>query len=399
MFNFDFTYDAINLILFVAMIWVGKIVSKRKNYWGPCFIIIVMFTLIEGARYGRGVDYLHYLDVFNYNLEDNQVLFTSINNFLKLLGVTAEGAFFFYAFPFIWGGLTLMKPTRKYAMYMFPLFLMSTIVIHESFPRQAFSLSFVFFYLAKLNNILENFPHKKIMIKQWAELFILALVAYSIHSIAIVGIFVSTLALIFLKRPFPWIFSVPILLLGKFVISKSFDFSYLNGLLQFLGSSNEKFSGYVDNADMWFSADAMNDAYNRNIIIELLETFGCCSLAYLGYKLLHKAKDTQNNINEQVKSGAILLGNHYNLYVSLFNISIIGLVILETFYDLEIVRRVAYCWSIFWFVPVSLILYYRKSKIFSNFDRLLMFGFFFWVWEYIRFLFVWQDVPMFIWDK
>ena len=143
----------------------------------------------------------------------------------------------------------------------------------------------------------------------------------------------------------------------------------------------------------------MNDAYNRNIIIELLETFGCCSLAYLGYKLLHKAKDTQNNINEQVKSGAILLGNHYNLYVSLFNISIIGLVILETFYDLEIVRRVAYCWTIFWFVPVSLILYYRKSKIFSNFDRLLMFGFFFWVWEYIRFLFVWQDVPMFIWDK
>lgn len=399
MFNFDFTYDAINLILFVAMIWVGKIVSKRKNYWGPCFIIIVMFTLIEGARYGRGVDYLHYLDVFNYNLEDNQVLFTSINNFLKILGVTAEGAFFFYAFPFIWGGLTLMKPMRKYAMYMFPLFLMSTIAIHESFPRQAFSLSFVFFYLAKLNNILENSSHKKIIIKQWAELFILALVAYSIHSIAIVGIFVSTLAMIFLKRPFPWIFSVPILLLGKFVISKSFDFSYLNGLLQFLGSSNEKFSGYVDNADMWFSADAMNDAYNRNIIIELLEAFGCCSLAYLGNKLLLKAKENKNNINEQVKMGAILLGNHYNLYVSLFNISIIGLVILETFYDLEIVRRVAYCWSIFWFVPVSLILYYRKSKIFSNFDRLLMFGFFFWVWEYIRFLFVWQDVPMFIWDK
>ena len=85
--------------------------------------------------------------------------------------------------------------------------------------------------------------------------------------------------------------------------------------------------------------------------------------------------------------------------ITLFNACIIGFLILETFYNLEIVRRVAYCWNIFWFIPISLILYYRKSKIFNTFDKLLMLGFTYWLWEYIRFLFVWADTPMFIWDK
>lgn len=401
MFNFDFTYDFIYLFLFGLMMIVGNNVSKGKNYWPSCFWIILFFTLIEGVRYSRGVDYLHYIDVYNYDLESKEVLFTTINRGLKSLGVTAEYAFMFYAFPFIWGAMTLMKPMKKYAKYMFPIFLMSIIFIHESFPRQAFSLSFVFFYMAKLNDIIETFPHRKIQIIQWAELATYALVAYSIHSVAIIGIFVTTLVMLFLKRPFPWVFTVPIILIGKFVIAKSFDFSYINGLLQFLGSTNEKFGGYVDNANRWFSEEAINSLYDRNILVEILESFGCCSFAYLGCKFFNRFCEYKDKIKENIHKNRVLmsLGTHYNLYVSLFNISIIGYIVFETFYNLEIVRRVAYSWTIFWFVPISLILYYRNCRIFNKFDRLLMLGFFFWAWEFIRFLFVWENVRMFIWDR
>lgn len=397
MLNFDFTYDVINLLLLGMMIYVGKLVSKGKSYWKPCAWIIIMFTFVEGARYGRGVDYLHYIDVYNYDLEKEQVLFTFINRVLKSLGISAEQAFFFYAFPFVLGAMYFMKPMRKYATYLFPLFLISFIGFHEIFIRQALSFSFIFIYMGKLNNIIESFPHKKIKVVQWAELFLLAVIAYSIHSIAIVGIFVSTLAMIFLWKPFPWIITVPILLIGKFYVSQHFDFSYLNSLLQFLGSTNEKFSDYTENADKWFSQDAINEAYTRNVVIQFLEAFACCSLAYLGNKLLLRSSESHTDSPRQQVS--ISLGGHYKLYVALFNISIIGLVILETFYNLEIVRRVSYCWELFWFVPVAIILYYRKSKIFNTLDRFLMLGFLYWAWQYIRFLFVWQDVPMFVWDK
>lgn len=379
------------------MYWVGSQVSKRKHYWRYCLLIILFFTLIEGVRYGRGVDYMHYVDVYKYDLEDNQILFTSLNRFLRSLGVSADYAFMVYAFPFIIGSLVMLKPLKKYACYMFPLFLMSIISIHEAFIRQVLALSFCFMYIRLLNEEINAIINRKISINKIICLISLVLVAYSIHSVTILAIFVVTVLMVFIKKPLPWIYTVPLLLLGKFVISKSFDFSYLNDLLSFLGSSSDKFAGYTEDADRWFSAEGMNDAYTRNGAIEFLETFGCCALLYLGRKVLIKLYD----ISSVTKTNASIVVSNRNLclMITLFNASVIGFLILETFYNLEIVRRVAYCWNIFWFVPISLILYYRKSKIFNTFDRLLMLGFTYWLWEFIRFLFVWADTPMFIWDK
>lgn len=397
MFNFDFVYDFLNLFLFWIMIYEGKMVSKGKFYWKYCLWAIFFFTLIEGVRYGRGIDYMHYIEVYKYDMEKDQVLFTSINDVLKSIGVSPELSFMFYAFPFICGAMAMMKPMRKYAMYMFPLFLMSIISMHEAFVRQMLAMSFVFMYIVELNNIIDELLSKKIKIKRLLPLVFLAVIAYSIHSIAIVGIFVITIAMIFLRKPLPWIYMVPLLLIGKFYISKNFDFSYLNSILTFLGSSSDKFSGYTENADRWFSSDAMEDAYSRNISIEFLETFGCCALIYLGNKLFH---NTSLYIDKQKNKNAIIpLGDNIELYVSLYNVFIIGTLILETFYNLEIVRRVAHCWDIYWFVPMALVLYFRRSRIFNVFDKILMLGFFYWVWEYIRFLFVWKDTPLFIWDK
>ena len=141
----------------------------------------------------------------------------------------------------------------------------------------------------------------------------------------------------------------------------------------------------------------MQDAYSRNVLIEFLEAFGCCALIYLGNKLLCHVKQGVERFSRQVAS--LSLEGNVGLYVSLYNVFVIGYIILETFYNLEIVRRVAHCWDIYWFVPMALVLYYRKNKIFNGFDKLLMLGFFFWFWEYIRFLFVWSETPMYIWDK
>lgn len=398
MFNFDIVYDFINLFLFLIMFYEGNLISKGKNYYQCCMWIVLFFTLIEGVRYGRGVDYLHYIDVYNYDLENKQVLFTSLNQFLKSLGVSAEYAFMVYACPFITGAVIMLKPLKKYATYLFPLFLMSIISMHEAFIRQFLAMSFVFMYISLLNSEIDAILNKKIKFSKVLCLLALVFVAYSIHSISIIAILVVTILMVFVKKPFSWIYTVPLLVLGKFVISKSFDFSYLNSLISFLGSSSDKFAGYTENADMWFSADGMNDAYTRNVTIEFLETFGCCALLYLGSKILNYLYETSSSVTKTNVSIAVS-NSSLCLMITLFNACIFGYLILETFYNLEIVRRVAFNWTIFWFVPMSLILYYRKSKIFNTFDRLLMLGFIYWLWEYIRFLFVWSDTPMFIWDK
>lgn len=380
------------------MYLVGRQVSKRRHYWRYCLLIILFFTLIEGVRYGRGVDYMHYVDVYKYDLEDNQILFTLLNRFLRSLGVSADYAFMAYAFPFIIGSLVILKPLKKYACYMFPLFLMSIISIHEAFIRQVLAMSFFFMYIRLLNEEIDAIINRKISFNKIICLIALVFVAYSIHSVTIIAIFVVTVLMVFIKKPLPWIYTVPLLLLGKFVIAKTFDFSYLNNLLSFLGSSSDKFAGYTEDADRWFSAEGMNDAYTRNGAIEFLETFGCCALFYLGSKILKYLFDT-SSVTKTNTSIAAVSNSGLCLMITLFNACIIGFLILETFYNLEIVRRVAYCWNIFWFIPISLILYYRKSKIFNTFDKLLMLGFTYWLWEYIRFLFVWADTPLFIWDK
>ena len=394
MFSFDFVYDFINLFLIWIMYHEGQLISKGRNYWQCCWWLILCFTLIEGVRYGRGVDYLHYLDVYNYDLEDAQVVFTSLNLFLKFLGIPAEYAFMVYAFPFIVGAVIMLKPLKKYAAYLFPLFLISIISIHESFIRQALAMSFYFKYINLLADEIDDISRKKIRFDKILCLLALAFVAYSIHSVTIIAIFVVTMLMVFIKKPLPWIYTVPLLILGKFVIAKSFDSSYLDSFLTFLGSSNEKFARYTENADRWFSIEGMNDVYTRNIAIQFLETFSCCALFYLGCKILNYLT------SENRTSATAAVGNaNLRLLVTFYNVSIIGFFILETFYNLEIVRRIAYSWTIFWFVSVSLILYYRKTKIFNTFDKFLMLGFTYWLWEYIRFLFVWTNTPMFIWDK
>lgn len=396
MFNFDFAYDLINILLVVVMCSVGHYVANNKKYWKYSIWAVASFTLVEGIRYGRGVDYMHYIDVYKYDLEEEQFLFTSLNKFLKSLGVSAEMAFLFYAFPFILGAMQMLKPMRKYAAFMFPLFLISIISNHEAFIRQMLAMSFVFMYTERLYTLISKSGIKKLNIKDITLLSCLAFIAYSIHSIAIVGIFVITLVILCIRAPFSWYYTIPLLIIGKFFISNSFDWSSLESFLSFLGSTNDKFSSYTENADRWFSDDAMEAGFTRNVTIQFLETFGCCAILYLSDKMFKTMKTEIEGNNRIKKFETVSFDLAY--YISLFNIFVIGMLVFETFSALEIVRRVAFCWNFFWFAPMALILYYRKSKIFNRFDRFLMLGFSFWLWEYIRFLFVWSNTPLFIWD-
>lgn len=396
MFNFKFDYDCINLFLLWVMYYAGRNISRARSYWKYASLCAIVFIIVEGVRYARGVDYMHYVDIYNYDLEENQRLFTWINQRLKDIGIEAVNSFMFYAVPFILCGLRLMKEMKRYAFYMFPIFLICFISFHEAFIRQALATSFVFLYIVVLNRIQTNVSCHKFKWMDFTYLLICIIVAYSIHSVTIIGLFVITIIFVFVRNPFPWSITIPLLLIGKLYMANHFDWSILNSLLNFMASQDEKLAGYAGNTDRWFSDEAMNDAYTRNISIQILETIADAVLLYLGAKVCKYV--SREGVMIQSKSNDYSPSKSH-LYISLYNVCVIGVFVFQTFYNLEIVRRVSYSWYLFWFVPLAMILYYRKDKeIFNKKDQYMMYAFVFWIWDYIRFLFVFKNEPLFIWD-
>ncbi len=389
MLHIDFPYIFVNIFLLLTMWYAGYKISRGHGYWFYAIVVIIAFTIVEGIRYGRGVDYMHYLQVIKYNLEETQVIFSFFNQMLKRIGIPTEYFFMFYAFFFITGAMIFLKPMKKYAMYIFPFFLISIISLHEAFIRQFLAMSFIFVYVFVLNRILtRNISKKNIFL-----LIFLFVIAESIHSISGVTLFAITLIFIFFKKPFPWQLTIPTLLIGKFCLGTFFDWNYLNSFLGFLSTTDEKFAMYVENSDRWFSSAAINVKYTRNIIIQFLEIFACSSVFYLGNKVCKLLNGMQLSSTKRYLSATL---NH--IYTVFFNIFVLGYLVLESFYNFEIVRRVAYGWSIYWFIPVSLLLYYKNNHIFTKKDRFLMLSILFWGWEYYRFLFIWSQRPLFLWD-
>lgn len=390
MFNFDFAYDSINILLLIIMWYAGYNITYGRSYWGYASLAIISFSVVEGVRYGRGIDYMHYIDVYKYNLEENQVVFTIFNKFLKSLGVLPEYAFFFYALFFILGAMLLLKSMRMYSMYVFPCFLISVISYHEAFVRQFFAISFVLVYIYVINFARNNYNR---MIA-FVILVLAFIIAYSIHSVSAVTILGITVIFFGVKKAFPWQLTIPALIIGKFFLASFFDWNALTPFFNIIASSSDtKFSWYAENSFAIFSDEAADSLYTRNFIIQILETFGCMSVFYLGNKICNMINNTsfayfsQNNADE-----------YGHLYTTLFNTFVLGTLVLESFYNLEIARRIAYGWSIFCFVPISLILFYRKYVFLEKIDKYLMLGISYWLWEYIRFLFVFEKKPLFLWD-
>ena len=206
---------------------------------------------------------------------------------------------------------------------------------------------------------------------------------YILPSILLVLNILAIIFHFFIKIPFPPKLTIPMYLLASYYLQNHFDFSYLDGILSFLGEHNDKFSTYTDNADVWFDNDAKNAIYDRNSVVKIIQTLGECSLIYLGYRILQVRKNKQ-----------ILF--FYNLFV-------IGAIFSQCFYSLEILRRMGDVMYWYWAFPLAYVLYYKKEvftlfkyKVVANllFLTLLFFGY-----DYLKYLFM-RPLGMykFIWD-
>ena len=145
MFNIDFVYILINILLLLIFYYTGKEIAKGKSYWDNAILCIIAFTLALGLRYGRGDDYFHYQDFYVYGYDEGQqIVFTWINTISKWMGVGSYYCFLVYSFIEIVCAMIFLKRYRKFAQFLFPMFLIAVIHFNEYQIRQALGFSFVF---------------------------------------------------------------------------------------------------------------------------------------------------------------------------------------------------------------------------------------------------------------
>lgn len=156
-------YIFINLLLLSTFVIGGYNVKKGGSYWKNALSCSLVFVMVMGSRYGRGHDYLHYVDVYINGDLSNQYLFLLFNEGIKsILGIGKYFIFYVYAIPFILCGFKFLKNFQNVANLAFPLFLMSMTYFEEYEIRQALSFSFVFLFLDAFLNI-RRFSKKNIL--------------------------------------------------------------------------------------------------------------------------------------------------------------------------------------------------------------------------------------------
>lgn len=376
MITTDFTYIFLNLFMLMIFTFMGYCIQhdSQKRYWTFAMWCVFTFTLVLGLRYGRGNDYMHYIDVYKYDLESNEFLFTSINHLLKSLGVGEHYFFMYYNFLFIVGGLSLLKLFRNIAHVLFPLFVIAFTFFSEFIIRQALGFSFVFLFLRILLKDTKG-------MYDYIFLVFFAFCAFSIHSANVVYLFLFFLLSIFIHQPFKPRLTIPAFFFCSYIFASIVDYSSLTSYFSLLGGMDNKVGEYASDSTVWLSADNDNqEQYLRNPIIKLWQTYGECSLLFLGYKAIKICNDRK--------------------FILTYNVYVVGLMILQSFWTFEFLSRVGYIIYWFWAFPLGLVLHYFSIFWSKNFTyKILLFGLSFYIYEYLKLLLLRPNgMYKFIWD-
>ncbi len=368
-------YVLINLTLLTIFIISGKNISDGKNYTINSLCCIIVYTFVLGLRYDRGLDYQHYADIYQNGYDEGvQVVFSIINSTLKLFGIGKYQVFLIYSFIEILCAFIFLKKYKNLGIYIIPFFMIATIEYNEDVIRQALGFSFAFICLSK---IMDLFNRDFITIKNILIIFLLFAISYSIHSACGYILIIIILIAFFIKKAIPLIVSIPLLFFSAYFFESLFDYSLFSNIT-FLFAGDERMSEYVSRFDMWFTQDAQEEMFARKSYILIFELLGTSSLFYLGREAIQ----------------------HYNNHreaIAFYNVFVIGTILLNCFRKLELVHRIAQNLSLFWFFPLSLVLYYRKTIIKSSKEWAMYCLLVWWVYDYLKYLFLRESIQ-FIWN-
>ena len=253
-----FTYWSLKILLVVVLVFCGYGISYKqpKDFKVYAVLAALFYSLVQGLRWHRGQDYMHYYGDLtgNWQTPNPEILYKTIVELLSnVLQLPYWGSFIVYSLLLISSVLLIFKIYPKAAIWGLPLFFIITQDSSENIIRQYLAISFVIFaYYAFLKG-------KKILT------FALLCCVPMIHLAGLIAV-VAFLLLALFKMPLkrPW------LLLCIYVAFYFFwDAAYFEGITKFISTlglgRDTKMQSYLQNSARWFTREgSLSRVLGRN---------------------------------------------------------------------------------------------------------------------------------------
>lgn len=336
-----FIYWTLRWILLLTLLVSGWCISYRsknkKQYWQFSAPSIVLYSIIEGLRWRRGVDYLHYYqDLTGLVFRDYpEKIYSGWITIFKECELPYWVAFVLYSFLLITSVLYLLQKFPKAVVWVLPLFFIVTVRYSENLIRQYLSLPFIIIGVSKIID------------KKFIFAILCFIVALQIHFSALIPIFLILFSFFLSKfRPFSYpIIPIAIFVFFSFLWNNSYFTLFSSSLTQLSLGESTGMEKYVYFADRWLTDEGrlsarhgLNYISQSNIYL-VIRFLVLLFIIYFGYKLL-------------------AINRKYKIIFWLAYFAIIVDVIKE---DIEMYVRI-YAWIVF-FIPVVIGSIYCNLKI------------------------------------
>lgn len=329
-----FIYVTLFILMLFSLYYSGKRMSiKRIGLFKAAALGIIIFTLNEGLRFGRGIDYNYYAQAFNQNLINHDStwdpIFLLIANLLGYLGIPWQGYVILMSFTLIVSCALLLDNFREVGKWAFPLFAIFALPA-ENLMRWFFGFSFI---LIGVSYLLKGKDIKRIYIYG-----LFSLIAFLIH-FALLPIAIIFYIFAYIKKPI--IRPIPAILLF-FIIGVAFKTSFMEKFVDLmqLFSISERAESYQYQAEYWLTSGFAG--VEKSPFPKYYELLLFIVNVYWGYKLA-KTQDYK--------------------YTFVYNIFLIGFITYPICHQIELLTRFNNLFCIFQFVILAYIIRFLLNDI------------------------------------
>lgn len=334
MINLTFVFLRIIMLYILGLggYYVQK--SKENKYWKYLFLPIVVFTLNEGLRWGRGIDYNLYYYTYENLVKWNEnsgfePLYSLFIRSFVYLQLTWQHFVAFMSLVLIISGCWFMRNYKEVILWALPLFALQ-VLIAENLMRWFLGFSFILIGIYYLIN------EKRNVKLFWLFSLMGVLCHYGLILVVPIFYFVSRAS----KPLFKPMFSISAILLSVWLFKGEIMLTLAKIINLF--SLSGRFEGYQQNLDAWLVKGTSEKGADLDVNVLIMYIV----LLYVGYILTNK------------------LGKKY-IYV--YNLFLIG-ALTYSLRIIEIAYRYSILFSLFDFLVFAYVIQFiiiRKYRVSS----------------------------------
>lgn len=302
-----YTYLFLQYLLLIFAIFAGYNISKNKHSKIWSIILIVLFTFVEGSRFGRGIDYNVYADAWVWEYAQPPLIFETFlfRLLCKLIfytGLPYQTLIYLTSFILILGGIKFLKNFRMGLCYTLPIFVYLVYAGENMFRwYTAFGLWLL---------VLDSWIAKKYII-----MFSYIICCLGMHVMFFPYMFLFFVIVQYKKFLFKPLTAIIVFLVLALIWENSY-MKHFSSIVSILLAQSNHYAGYADNASVWLTAS------NRDEVVYSI-------MNYLGMLLVHIPV---------ICIGRKYVVQHINL-LPFYNIYILAFALLPAMTKIELFAR------------------------------------------------------------